>query len=132
MASDARLAFEHRFKNDLIQAFFFNNEGGPRINLSNRDMDKSVKQYRRDLSQYLNNWVKENDPKNYNTFRLKTIENKLNYFKNIIGSPKFNINDMELIKIPIVDRLSDEDSLKTKLKTYMAYIALNHFDEMIE
>jgi len=50
MASDARLAFEHRFKNDLIKAFFFNNEGGPRINLNNIDMDKSVKQYRRDLS----------------------------------------------------------------------------------
>jgi hypothetical protein len=39
---------------------------------------------------------------------------------------------MELIKIPIVDRLSNGDPLKTKLKTYMAYIALNHFDEMIE
>lgn len=132
MASDARLAFEHQFKNSLIQAFFFNNDGGPRINLSNEDMDKSVKQYRKDLSQYLNEWVRKNDPGNYNSFRLKTIENKLSYFKNVIGSPKFNINDMELIKIPIVNRLSDEDPLKTKLKAYMAYIALNHFDEMVE
>jgi len=39
---------------------------------------------------------------------------------------------MELIKIPIIDTLSDDNPLKNKLKAYMAYIALSHFDEMVE
>lgn len=133
MASDSRLSFELRFRNGLIQSFFFNNTDldNPRININSSDMDNSVKQYRKDLANYLDEYIKENYPRNYRGFKQKTIENKLIFFKNLIDSSQFNVNPIELIKIPVIDSLKDLN-LKSKLNAYMAYIALNHFDDMVQ
>jgi hypothetical protein len=59
MASDARLAFELRFKNGLIKSLFFNDTDSdiPRININNIDMDNSIKQFRKDLASYLDSYV---------------------------------------------------------------------------
>jgi len=59
MASDARLAFELKFKNGLIKSLFFNDIDSdiPRININNIDMDNSIKQFRKDLASYLDSYV---------------------------------------------------------------------------
>lgn len=59
MASDARLAFELKFKNGLIKSLFFNDidSDNPRINISNVDMDNSIKQYRKNLASYLDSYI---------------------------------------------------------------------------
>lgn len=132
MASDARLAFELRFKNGLIKSLFFNDvdEDNPRMNVNNIDMDKSIKQFRKNLASYLDLYVQKYIPENYKGFKQKTIENKLAFFKNFIESPRFSINSIELIKIPVYDTLQ-EGNLKDKLQAYMAYIALSNFDDMV-
>ena len=133
MASDARLAFEHRFKYNLIQKFFYNDADPllPRINLSNEDMDKSVKTYREDLFKYLDTYVKKYFPQSYNGYSHRLPERKLEFFQSIINSPAFNISSIELIKIPVIETLQDQE-LKDKLNAYMAYIALNNFDSLIQ
>ena len=131
MSSDARLAFQQRFKENIIQRFFFNEIGSPRTNLSNSEMDKSVKTFREDLIKYIDDYLKLNYPKTYESLKNRNIQAKIRAFKELLlDTGNFSVNPIELIKIPTIDLLTDE-SLKSKLQTYMAYIALSNFDELI-
>lgn len=131
MATDARLAFEQRFKNNLILALFFNDENdNPRVNISNVEMDKSIKTFRKKLFSYLDNYIQKNFSDS-NSFLTLGEQSKLLRIKNMLANGKIIVNPIELIKLPSIDLMTDE-VLKEKLEMYMAYIALTHFDEMIE
>jgi len=68
-------------------------------------MDRSVKRFRKELFKYLDSYVMNYFPREYAGYKNRIPENKLKFFKTIIGSPMFTVNAMELIKLPIVDTL---------------------------
>lgn len=130
MSSDARLAFQQRFKEKIIHRFFFNDNGSPRINITNIEMDQSIKQYREELIKYIDDYFKNNYPNAWEKLKLRDSSTRIKKFKELLDSGNFSVNPIELIKIPILDSLTDND-LKQKLQAYMAYIALSNFDELI-
>jgi len=132
MSSDARLAFIHRFRNDVIQSFFFDDRlpDSPRLNITNGEMDRSLKLFREKLVKHLDDYIKKIYPHFFESYNVRDISNKLAYFEDMLNAGSFSVNELELLKIPVMDALTD-DVLKTKLFAYTSYIAIKHFDDLL-
>ena len=130
LSSDARLSFEQRFKNNIIQNLFINKTGDIwTLNISSSDMDKSIKQYQKDLLNDVEEYLKEFHPELLNAFSSnKTIGTKIDFIKKLfeqgILSP---LSRIDLIKIPNL-----ENSIqRNKLQGYVSLVALINFDDLI-
>ena len=131
LSSDARLSFEQRFKNDIIQSLFINKTGNIwTLNVSSSDMDKSIKHYQEDLlndvEQYLTNFY----PGILDAYKANlTIGTKISFLKKLFDQKVLSpLPRIDLIKIPNLENSNQKD----KLKGYVSLIALINFDELIK
>ena len=131
MSSDARLAFEQKFRNDLIERFFFSGDNTfSKVNITQEEMDKAIKEFRNSFEQNLDNYVEQFFPKDYSAFKQFSIKDKLNYFKQLLDNKSLELSPVELLRLPTINTMSD-GNLKKKLLAYTSYIAMNHFDELV-
>lgn len=130
LSSDARLSFEQRFKNNIIQNLFINKTGEIwTLNVSSSDMDKSIKHYQEDLVNNVEQYLKEFYPELLNAYSSnKTVGTKIEFLKKLFEQKILSpLSRIDLIKIPNL-----ENSIqKNKLQGYISLVALINFDELI-
>ena len=130
LSSDARLSFEQRFKNNVIQNLFINKTGEIwTLNVSSSDMDKSIKCYQEDLLNNVEKYLKEFYPELLNAYNSnRTLGTKIEFLKKLFEQKILSpLSRIDLIKIPNL-----ENSIqKNKLQGYISLVALINFDELI-
>lgn len=130
LSSDARLSFEQRFKNNVIQNLFINKTGEIwTLNVSSSDMDKSIKCYQEDLLNNVENYLKEFYPELLNAYNSnRTLGTKIEFLKKLFEQKILSpLSRIDLIKIPNL-----ENSIqRNKLQGYISLVALINFDELI-
>ena len=130
LSSDARLSFEQRFKNDIIQNLFINKTGEIwTLNVSSSDVDKSIKHYQEDLLNNVEEFLKEFHPELLSAYNSnRTVGTKIEFIKKLFEQKILSpLSRIDLIKIPNL-----ENSIqKNKLQGYISLVALINFDELI-
>ncbi len=130
MASGSRLWFEQDFKHELIKNLFFNSQTG-RLNKNGTEIDQSIKDLRNKFEKKLDEYIRLTQPDYFQYYSRKSLEGKIEYFKEILDNGIFSINSTEILRIPVLGTIQDS-IIKSKLEAYTAYISLIHFDDLIE
>lgn len=131
LSSDARLAFEQRFKYAIIQNLFINKTGDLwTMNISNEEMDKSIKAFQKDLSDEVMDYISEFYPGMAEAYKSNlTLQQKINFLRKCFDLKSLTpLSRIDLIKFPNLEN----SSIKSKLSGYAAMISLMHFDELIQ
>lgn len=135
-SSDARLAFKQRFKNQIVQNLFINKSTNAHtLNSNRKGVDASIKSYIEELKSSVDKFS-EQVLSSSNLQIYKNLGNrwqdKLEYLQQNIDQGFISIPRNELIKIPYIDSMDKNSSLRNKLEGYLAFVTLSNFDDLIQ